>query len=130
MSFLLRSLTVSTAICMLQAQPNVLTWHNDNARSGQNQQETILTPANVKSFTFGRLFTITVDGKVDAQPLYAAGLAIPGNSVHNVLFVVTEHDSAYAFDADTGVQLWHVSVLGANETTSDDRGCSQVTPEI
>jgi len=130
MSFLLRSLTVSTAICMLQAQPNVLTWHNDNARSGQNQQETILTPANVKSSTFGRLFTITVDGKVDAQPLYAAGLAIPGNGVHNVLFVVTEHDSAYAFDADTGVQLWHVSVLGANETSSDDRGCGQVTPEI
>jgi hypothetical protein len=133
MSSISRWINVGIAICcvqVLQAQPNVLTWHNDNARTGQNLQETILTPANVKSSTFGRLFTITVDGKVDAQPLYAGSLAIPGSGVHNVLFVVTEHDSAYAFDADTAVQLWHVSVLGANETTSDDRGCGQVTPEI
>ena len=125
--------TVCAAICYvqtLQAQPNVLTWHNDNARSGQNLQETVLTRANVKFSTFGRLFTITVDGKVDAQPLYVASLAIPGNGIHNVLLVATEHDSAYAFDADTGAQLWKVSVLGASETSSDDRGCGQVTPEI
>ncbi|HME10715.1 MAG TPA: BACON domain-containing protein [Bryobacteraceae bacterium] len=128
-----RVFTVCAAICFvqtLQAQPNVLTWHNDNARSGQNLQEAVLTPANVKSSTFGRLFTITVDGKVDAQPLYVASLAIPGNGIHNVLLVATEHDSAYAFDADTGAQLWKVSVLGASETSSDNRGCSQVTPEI
>jgi Putative binding domain, N-terminal len=114
----------------LAAQVNVLTWHNDNARSGQNLKETILTPANVKASTFGKLFTITTDGKVDAQPLYVASLEIRESGFHNVLYVVTEHDSAYAFDADTGAQLWHVSMLGANETSSDARGCSQIVPEI
>ncbi len=121
------------AVCcaqVIEAQPNVLTWHNDNTRSGQNLLETILTPGNVNSSKFGKLFTIMVDGKVDAQPLYVASLAIPGNGTHNVLFVVTEHDSAYAFDADTGTQLWKVSVLGTRETSSDARGCSQVTPEL
>src|SRR5258708_7201061 len=86
----------------LFGQPSVLTWHNDNARTGQNLQETTLTPANVNSAMFGRLFTITVDGKVDAQPLYVPALTIPALGVHNVLFVVTEHDGAYAFDRDTG----------------------------
>jgi hypothetical protein len=117
------------SVCAI-AQVNVLTWHNDNARSGQNLKETILTPANVNSSTFGKLFTIAVDGKVDAQPLYVASLAMRGQGFHNVLFVVTEHDSAYAFDADTGAQLWHASMLGANETSSDARNCSQITPEI
>ena len=114
----------------LFGQPSVLTWHNDNARTGQNLQETTLTPANVNSAMFGRLFTITVDGKVDAQPLYVPALTIPALGVHNVLFVVTEHDSAYAFDANTGSQLWHLSLLGSGETPSDDRGCGQVTPEM
>jgi hypothetical protein len=115
---------------MLQGQPSVLTWHNDNARTGQNLQEAVLTPANVNAASFQKLFVIDVDGKVDAQPLYVPALSIPGNGVHNVLYVVTEHDSAYAFDADTGSQLWQVSLLGAGETTSDDRGCGQVVPEI
>jgi hypothetical protein len=114
----------------LHGQVSVLTWHNDGFRSGQNLQETALTPANVNSSTFGRLFTIAVDGKVDAEPLYVPSLAIPTKGTHNVLFVVTEHDSAYAFDADTGTQLWQVSLLLTGETTSDTRGCSQVTPEI
>jgi hypothetical protein len=115
----------------LYAQPSVLTWHNDNARTGQNLQETILTPANVNSATFGKLFTIGVDGKVDAQPLYVPHLTIPGQGVHNVLYIATEHDSVYAFDADSGAPLLHVSLLGANEATSDDRSCgSQVGPEI
>ncbi len=114
----------------LYGQPSVLTWHNDNARTGQNLQESTLTPDNVNPAMFGRLFTLTVDGKVDAQPLYVPALTIPGQGVHNVLFVVTEHDSAYAFDADTASQLWHVSLLGSGETPSDNRGCGQVTPEI
>src|SRR5580704_11479513 len=118
------------ACAPLYGQASVLTWHNDNARTGQNLQETILTPANVNASTFGKLFAIQTDGKVDAQPLYVPGITFSTNSVHNTLFVVTEHDSAYAFDADTGAELWHVSLLGANETTSDDRGCSQVVPEI
>lgn len=124
----IRLLVASAAV--LHGQVSVLTWHNDNARTGQNLQETVLTPANVKSATFGRLSTITVDGKVDAQPLYVPALAIPSQGVHNVLYVATEHDSLYAFDADTFAQLIHVSLLGASETPSDDHGCSQVTPEI
>jgi glucose dehydrogenase len=71
-----------------------------------------------------------VDGKVDAQPLDASAVTIPAQGAHNVLFVATEHDSVYAFDADAGTQFWHVSLLPAGETTSDDRGCSQVSPEI
>ena len=114
----------------LGAQPSVLTWHNDSSRTGQNLQETILTPTNVRSSTFGKLFVMNVDGKVDAQPLYVPSVTIPGQGVHNVLYVVTEHDSAYAFDADNGTQLWKVSTLGSGETTSDDHGCGQVTPEI
>src|SRR5579872_81782 len=115
---------------ILAAQPAVLTWHNDNGRTGQNLQETILTPANVTSSMCGKLFVMNVDGKVDAQPLYVPSVTIPGQGVHNVLYVVTEHDSAYAFDADNGTQLWKVSTLGLGETTSDDHGCGQVTPEI
>src|ERR1700674_3563522 len=114
----------------LHGQVNVLTWHNDNARTGQNLSETTLTPANVNTSTFGKLFGIAVDGKVDAQPLYISSLTIPGKGIYNVLYVVTEHASAYAFDADAGTLLWQVSLLGANETPSDDRGCGQVTPEI
>jgi outer membrane protein assembly factor BamB len=108
---------------------NVLTYHNDNARTGQNLAETILTTSNVKSSTFGKVGFLSADGLVDAEPLYVSNLMIGGTS-HNVVFVVTEHDSVYAFDADTFAQLWQVTVLGANETTSDDRGCGQVTPEI
>src|SRR5450755_4345588 len=111
-------------------QVSVLTWHNDSARTGQNLQETTLTPANVNAATFGKLFAISVDGKVDAQPLYIPSVTIPGKGVHNVLYVVTEHGSMYAFDADNGTLLKQVSLLGVNETPSDDRGCSQVTPEI
>jgi hypothetical protein len=70
-----------------------------------------------------------VDGLVDAQPLYLSQLPLAGVA-HNVVFAATEHDSVYAFDAGTGTILWKVSLLGAGETTSDDRGCSQVTPEI
>jgi hypothetical protein len=109
---------------------NVTTYHNDNARSGQNLSETILTLSNVSSSTFGKLFVISVDGKVDAQPLYLAQVNIPNQGMHNVLFVATEHGSVYGVDADSGTMLWQVSMLAAGETTSDDHGCSQVTPEI
>ncbi len=114
----------------MHGQVNVLTWHNDSARTGQNLHETILTPANVNVQSFGKLATLTVDGKVDAQPLYVQNITVPGKGVHNVLYVGTEHGSLYAFDADTFTQLQKVTLLGANETPSDDHGCSQVTPEI
>jgi hypothetical protein len=112
------------------AQTSVLTYHNDNMRTGQNLTETVLTPANVRSASFGKLFTLPVDGKVDAQPLLVSGVTIPNKGVHNVVYVASEHDSLYAFDADSGVSYWQVSLLNAGETTSDTRGCSQVSPEI
>ena len=108
---------------------DVTTYHNDVARTGQNTTETILTQANVNSATFGLLRNLMVDGRVDAEPLYLSQLSISGVA-HNVVFVMTEHDSAYAFDADTGAQLWHVSLLKSGETTSDPRSCDQVSPEI
>jgi hypothetical protein len=109
---------------------NVTTYHNDNARTGQNLSETILTPSNVNSSSFGKLFVITVDGKVDAQPLYLTQVSIPNQGMPNVLYVATEHGSVYGLDADSGKALWQVSMLAAGETTSDDHGCSQITPEI
>jgi hypothetical protein len=119
-----------TSTASAGAPTDVLTYHNDNARTGLNQYETILTTSNVTSSTFGKLFTASVDGKVDAQPLIKTQVTIPGQGVHNVLYVVTEHDSVYAFDADNGAMLWKVTALGSGETPSDNRGCSQVTPEI
>jgi outer membrane protein assembly factor BamB len=111
------------------ASVDVVTYHNDIARTGQNLNETILNTANVNSATFGKLRSLAVDGKVDAQPLYMGQLSI-GGATRNVVYVATEHGSVYAFDADAGTQLWKVSTLGAGETPSDTRGCDQVTVEI
>ena len=109
---------------------DVVTYHNDVARTGQNLNESTLTPAKVNVSGFGKLAVFTVDGKVDAQPLHLAGVAIPGSGTRDVLYVATEHDSVYAMDAITGAVLWRTSLLGAGETTSDTRSCSQVVPEI
>ena len=113
---------------------DVITYHYDNQRTGQNLNEVTLTPANVNSTKFGKLGEFTVDGKVDAQPLYLSNVSISGNK-KNILYVVTEHGSVYAFDADsingmTAASLWKTSTLGSGETTSDNRGCGQVSPEI
>ncbi len=118
------------SVVSLAGQTSVLTYHNDVGRTGQNLAETILTPNNVNSSTFGKLFQATLDGVVDAQPLYVPNVPMTNQGTHNVLIVATENDSLYALDADTGVQLWKASLLGPNETASDDRGCSQVTPTI
>ena len=109
-------------------QVNVLTYHNDAVRTGQNLAESILTPALVKAGTFGKLLNVSVDGKVDAQPLYVSGVNTGGS--HNVVYAATEHDSVYAFDANSGHIYWHVSLLKSGETPSDSRSCDQVTPEI
>lgn len=113
---------------------DVVTYHYDNTRTGQNLSETTLTLANVNSTSFGKKGEFTVDGKVDAQPLYLSQITVSGQK-KNVLYAATEHDSVYAFDADainglTSSFLWKVSLLGSGETTSDTRGCGQVTPEI
>src|SRR5215510_4473043 len=109
---------------------DVLTYHNDNARTGQNLTESVLTPARVNVSTFGKLRVLSVDGKVDAQPLYLSALVIPATGTRDVLYVATEHDTVYAFDAASGAVLWQRSLLGAGETTSDTRSCGQVVPEI
>ena len=109
---------------------NVLTWHNDNARTGQNLRETQLTPANVNATNFGKLFQINVDGNVYAQPLIVTNVTIPNQGVHNVVIIVTEHDTVYCRDADNGTALWRKSMLKSGETPSDPRNCSQITPEI
>jgi hypothetical protein len=109
--------------------PDITTFHDNNSRDGLNAQETILTLSNVNSTQFGKVGFDAVDGKVDAEPLFLAGVNA-GGSTRNVLYVATEHDSVYAFDADSGAQIWKASVLGSGETTSDDRSCGQVGPEI
>ncbi len=109
---------------------DVTTYHNDPARTGQNLTESVLSPANVNVSTFGKVAVLPADGKVDAEPLYVSAVPMPNGSTPNMLYVATEHDTVYGFDADAGQAIWQVSVLGAGETTSDARGCSQVIPEI
>jgi len=114
---------------------DVITYHYDNMRTGQNVSEMTLTPANVNVNTFGKLGEFAVDGLVDAQPLMVSNLAIPGKGNRNVLYAVTENDSIYAFDADSitatgGAVLWQATALLTGETPSDNRGCGQVTPKI
>ena len=108
----------------------VLTYHNDNMRTGHNSSETQLTLKNVNSSAFGKLFLIATDGLVDVQPLYAPNVSIPAEGTHNVLFVATENDTVYGFDADSGSPSGKPLCLAGGETPSDDRGCGQVTPEI
>jgi hypothetical protein len=116
------------------AAENVLTAHNDIARTGRNLHETILTPTNVASADFGKLFSQSVDGFVYAQPLVVTNLNIAGG-VHDVVFVATEHDSVYAFDAHSNVPaLWQTSFInpaaGVTTASSDDVGCDDLVPEV
>jgi uncharacterized repeat protein (TIGR03806 family) len=115
----------------------VLTYHNDNTRMGVDSTETILTPANVNTNHFGKLFNCAVDGLVYAQPLIMTNVAIPGKGTHNVLYIATEHDSVFAFDADGSpafgsMLLWQTSFLGPNVTTvpSGDTDTADITPEV
>jgi hypothetical protein len=119
---------------------DVLTYHNDLSRTGANLNETILTPSTVNSTNFGKLFSYSVDGQVYAEPLYKSNVTIPSQGTFNVVFVATEHDSVYAFNADAqtggpsndGV-LWQTSFLGPGITPfsqADAYGCGQITPEI
>ena len=115
---------------LISSATDVVTYHNDIARTGQNLQETILTAKNVNSAGFGKLFTSSVDGIIDAQPLYLSQVPVAGQGTHNVVYAVTENDSVYAFDADNGSQLWHVSLLQSGETPSDSHNCGQISPQI
>ena len=127
----------------LFAQVSVVTQHYDNYRSGANLNESTLTPSNINTATFGKLFTTLVDGYIYAQPLYIPNLTIPGNGTHNVVFIATEHDSVYAFDADNNggtnaTPLWHITLLdsahgaaaGATTEPSSDVSSADLVPEI
>lgn len=100
------------------AQLPFSTSRGDNARSGANTNETLLTPTNVNKNGFGHLFSAAVDYVVLAQPLYVPNVNIPGQGTHNVVYVATQNDSVYAFDADTGTQLWYASMLDGGTTAS------------
>jgi hypothetical protein len=118
------------------AHSQVLTAQYDNARTGANLKEKILTPANVNVRQFGKLFTLKVDGDVYAQPLYLPDVEIPGKGKHNVLFIATENDSIYAFDADAGsaTPLWQVtfadSSKGISPLSDSDVRCFFIAPNI
>jgi len=101
------------AVCLRsaagQSTLGVFTQQYYNSRTGTNTYETFLTPSNVNSSQFGKLFSFTVDGQIYAQPLWVQGVKTPGQGTHTVVYTVTEMDSVYAFDANTGVQLWTVN---------------------
>jgi PQQ enzyme repeat len=127
-------IVATSSIVTLAVVPatDALTYHNDNARTGQNLTEAILTPGNVNAASFGKINFFPVDGFVDAQPLYASNEKIPNNGTHNLLIVATESGSVYAFDADSGNKMWQISTLSAGETTSDDPSpaCKSKCPVI
>lgn len=112
------------------AQTDVLTQHNDNTRSGLNANETLLTSANVNVNSFGKLFTQNVDGIIVGQPLYAGNVLMNDGKVHNVVYVATQHNSVYAFDADStqganALPLWTVSLNNGGTTDPiSDFGCT------
>jgi hypothetical protein len=129
-----RAVTVESLVAA--GLPVVPTYHNDNSRTGQNTLETQLTPDNVNAVHFGKLYSFPVDGYVYAQPLYMPQVAIPGNGIHNVVLVATQHDSVYAFDADSPapMPLWHVNFLnpdaGVTTLASSDVNATDIIPEI
>jgi fibronectin type 3 domain-containing protein len=127
----------ATATVYVSGYPGKFTHHSDNARTGQNLNETVLTSTNVTAATFGKLFSYPLDGAAYASPLYVADVDIPGRGYHNVVYVATQHNSVYAFDADgaSGAPLWQASFInpGAGVTAvpaSETGECCDITPEI
>jgi len=126
----------SAALVCSALATDILTNRGNNARTGLNAYETILTKSLVSSSSFGLLYNKPVDGQVYAQPLYVSNQLIIVNGQsrggHNVLYVATEHDSLYAFDADSGVQYWKTSLLGSGESSvpSSDLNFTAIEPEV
>ena len=127
----------ASATVYISNYPGTFTIHNDNLRTGQNLNETALTPATVSSATFGKLFTYPLDGLTHGSALYVASVSIPGKGFHNVVYVATEHDTVYAFDADglSASPLWQVSFInpaaGVTTVPAADTGeGGDIAPEI
>ena len=125
----------ATATVHVTNSPGMFTHHNDNARTGQNLNESVLTLSNVNAASFGKLASYAIDGIAHASPLYVANVNIPGVGSRNVVYVATEHDSVYAFDADGlgTTPLWKVSFLGPGVTSvpnGDTGECCDIMPEI
>lgn len=124
----------SLLLASLDAQ--ITTSQYDNARTGANIHETVLNPRNVDVNRFGRILRLPVDGDIYAQPLYLPNLAIPGKGTHNVVFVATEHDSVYAFDAAGQPKwpLWKVSFTDAAKRVTtiplENVHCPFLNPEV
>jgi hypothetical protein len=118
------------------ARAQVLTAQYDNSRTGADLHEKILNPSNVNTHTFGKVFSRTVDGDVFAQPLYVPALTIPGLGKRNVVFAATEHDSVYAFDANSprDTPLWKTTFIdpahGTTPLSDRDVSCPFITPEV
>src|SRR5215813_4671422 len=113
--------------------PAVLTQHNDPGRTGANLNETVLTTSNVRSASFGKLFSRPVDGYIYAQPLYAPGVTIPQAGVRNVVYVATEHNSVYCYDADNPAAQtpwWQVSLGDPVPSADISEEYTDLTPEI
>ncbi len=118
-----------TLVNPTHAGQDVPTWHYDQGRTGLYTKETSLTPTSVTVGTFGKSNTLTMDGAVDAQPLFVSGMTI-GGQTHNVLYVATENDTMYALDATSGTSIWQTSVLRTGETAADNRGCSELSSTV
>lgn len=139
----MRQIHVGLSLCLIllcaslaTAQVPVTTYQYDISRSGTNTHETTLTPSNVNVSTFGRKMVFSVQGYVYAQPLYLPNLTIGGTS-HNVVFIATEHDQVYAFDVNSGAQLWQANLLKGvspldvvTSVPSSEVSCSDLVPEI
>jgi hypothetical protein len=132
---ILSSAPASWAI-QTQFTSDVLTHHNNAARTGLQSAETILTPANVNAAQFGKIATLTVDGQLYAQPLFTGGLGMPDGNLHDIVFASTTHGSVYAFDSDgnnpSAGYLWMLSLFAAGEApvTNTDTNCTDTVPEV
>ena len=116
---------VANAAPSLAAAIPILTYHYNNARTGTNTSETILTPANVNVNRFGKLFSVPVDSGIYAQPLYVPNLTIPGKGTHNVVYVATQYNSLYALDADNGALVWSVDPVKLGPYLAKPQNCAQ-----